>query len=162
MRPSAPRPRWLGLCASGVSWSSGNTASPSRSGVICTEPIRCSAGTLADVRCQVLKDREELVPPRLRVAALTPGEVGGESFGVDLPPNRVEGELVPGQDLALEDQVSVIAVGGQRGLDGLVERLRAATLPPGLVRFPGRYPQPPSGFARFHSPSAVPAIGLDE
>src|SRR5713226_5462846 len=139
MRLNAPRPRWLGLCASGVSWSSGNTARPSRSGVIRTEPMPCRAGTLADVGCQVLIGREELLPPRLRVAALTPGEVGGEIFGVDLPPNSVKGDLVKGQALDLDDQDGLVVVGGQLGLDGLVERLRAVTLPPGLVRFSGRY-----------------------
>src|SRR5713101_3373315 len=94
---------------------------------------------------QVLIGRDELVPPRLGVAALTPGEVGGEIFGVDLPPGPVEADLVQGHAQDLDDQDGLVAVSGQCGLNGLVERLRAATLPPGLVRLPGRHPQPPWG-----------------
>src|SRR6266851_3241688 len=110
---------------------------------------------LMDVGGQFLIGRDELVPPRLAVVALTPGEVGAEIFGVDLPPGPVEGDLVQGHALDLDDQDGLVAVGGQCGLDGLVERLRAATLPPRLVRLPGRYQQSPRGLTRFHAPDAV-------
>jgi hypothetical protein len=46
---------------------------------------------LADVGRQVLIGREELVPQRVDVAALTPGEVDGEIFDVDLYPGPVGG-----------------------------------------------------------------------
>src|SRR5216684_2326697 len=98
---------------------------------------------LMDVGGQFLIGRDELIPPRLAVAALTPGEVGAEIFGVDLPPRPVERDLVQGHALDLDDQ------------DGLVARRRTATLPPRLVRFPDRYQQPPWGLARFHAPGAV-------
>src|SRR5216683_217551 len=90
---------------------------------------------LADVGRLVLIGRDELVPPRLAVAALTPGEVSGEIFGVDLPAGPVEGDLVQGHALDLDDEDGLVAVSGKRGLDGLVERLRAV-LPPRLVRLP--------------------------
>src|SRR5260221_1872231 len=117
--------------------------------------------TLAEVGRQALIGRDELVPPRLAVAALTPGEVGGETFGVDLPSGPVEGDLVQGHAPDLDDQDGLAAVGGQRGLDGLVEWLRAATLPPGLVRLPGRHQQPPWGLARFDAPGAFQVSGFD-
>jgi hypothetical protein len=41
---------------------------------------------LADLGRQVLVGRDELVPPRLGVASLTPGEVSGEILGVDCQP----------------------------------------------------------------------------
>jgi hypothetical protein len=50
----------------------------------------------------------------------------------------------------------LVAVGGQRGPDGLVERLRTAKLSPGLVRFPDRHQQPSWWLARFHTPVALP------
>src|SRR5258705_13190691 len=65
------------------------------------------------LRRQLLIGRDELVPPRLDVAALTPGDVGGEAFGVDLPPGPVEGDLVQGQTGDLDDQDGLVAVGGQ-------------------------------------------------
>src|SRR6266853_2212093 len=111
---------------------------------------------LADVGRQVLIGRDELVPPRLAVATLTPGEVSGEIFGVDLPPGSIEGDLVQGHALDLDDQDGLVAVSGQRGLDSLVERRRTATPPPGLVRFPDRHQQPPWGLARLHTPGALP------
>jgi AcrR family transcriptional regulator len=58
---------------------------------------------LADVGRQVLIGRDQIVPPRLGVAALTPGEVGGEIFGVDLPPGPVEGDRVQGHAPDLDD-----------------------------------------------------------
>lgn len=51
---------------------------------------------LADSGRQVLIGRGELSPPRLDVAALTVGEVGGEIFGVDLPPDPLGGDQVQG------------------------------------------------------------------
>jgi hypothetical protein len=83
---------------------------------------------LADVGRQVLISRNEFCPPRLGVAALTPGQVGGEIFGVDLPPGPIGGDPVQGHALDLDDQDGLAAVGGQRGLDNLVERRRAAIL----------------------------------
>ena len=41
--------------------------------------LRAGRHRPADVRRQVLIGRDELIPPRLGVAALTPGEVGGET-----------------------------------------------------------------------------------
>src|SRR6266849_8528780 len=120
-----------------------------------------SGGWLAHVGCQALIGRDEVVPARLGVAALTPGDVSGEIFGVDLPPGPVEGDLVQGHALDLDDQDGLIAVRGQRGLEGLVERLRAATLPPRLVRLPDRDQQPPWGLARFYAPGPVPAFRLE-
>jgi len=67
----------------------------------------------------------------------------------------------PGHTQDLDDQDGLVAVSGQHGLNGLVERLRVATLPPGLVRLPGRHQQPPWGLARFHAPGAVPVIGFE-
>jgi hypothetical protein len=64
-----------------------------------------------------LVGREELVPPGLRVAVLTTGDVGGETFDVDLHSGPVGGEEVQGQAPFLDDQVGLVAVGGQRGLD---------------------------------------------
>src|SRR6266496_4098242 len=49
---------------------------------------------LADAGGQVFIGRLELVPPRVGVAALTPGEVGGEIFDMDLDPRPVGGEQV--------------------------------------------------------------------
>jgi hypothetical protein len=49
---------------------------------------------LADVGRQVLIGRDQLIPPRLGVAALAPGEVGGQVLGVDLPPGPEEGDRV--------------------------------------------------------------------
>src|SRR2546430_677345 len=54
---------------------------------------------LAEVGRQVLIRRDEFVPPRLCVAALTTGDVMGGIFGVDLPPGPVEGDLVEGHTL---------------------------------------------------------------
>jgi hypothetical protein len=49
---------------------------------------------LADVGRKVSVGRLEFVPPRGGVDALTPGEVGGKIFDVDLHPGPVGGELV--------------------------------------------------------------------
>jgi len=43
-----------------------------------------AAAVLADGGRQFLIGRLELVPPRVGIAALTPGEVGGEIFDMDL------------------------------------------------------------------------------
>src|SRR5262249_14219070 len=104
---------------------------------------------------------DELAPPRLGVAALTPGEVGGEIFGMDLPPGPVGGEHVQGHALYLDDQESLVAVGGQRGLDRRVERRHTLPLPIGLVRFPGRHKQPSRWLARFHAPGALDVSGFE-
>ena len=89
---------------------------------------RTAATVLADVRRQVLIGRDELVPPRLGVAALTPGEVGGEIFGVDLPPGPVEGDLVQRHAPDLDDQDGLAAVRGQRGLDDILVAWLARSL----------------------------------
>ncbi len=90
----------------------------------------------ADASRQVLMRRDKLVPPRLGVAALTPGEVGGEILGVDLPPGRGEGDLVQRRVRDLDLQLDLVAIDARLNLDGRVERRRAATLPPGLVGLP--------------------------
>ena len=41
-------------------------------------------GSRPNLGRQVSIGRDEFIPPRLGVAALTPGEVGGEIFGVDI------------------------------------------------------------------------------
>ena len=82
-------------------------------------------------------------------------------LGVDLPPGPVEGDFVEGHSLDLDDQGCVVAVGCERCLERLFERRNTLTLPIGLVRFPGRHPQPPWGLARFHAPGALDVIGSD-
>src|ERR1700729_121925 len=65
-------------------------------------------------------------PPRLAVAALTPGDVGGEIFDMDLDPRPVGGEMVQRHAPFRENQDGLVAVGGQGGLDDmLVRRVRA-------------------------------------
>src|SRR6266487_4994412 len=120
-----------------------------------------TAAVLADVGRQVLIGRDELGPSRLGGAALTPGEVGGEVFGVDLPPGPVEGDLVLWHAPDLDDQDGVVAVGGKRGLEGLLERRHAVALAPGLVGLPGRHHQPARGLARYDAPGAFDVIGFD-
>src|SRR4029077_18318982 len=61
----------------------------------------------------------------------------------------------------LDDQDGLVAVGGQRGLDGLVEGRRAVTLPPGFVRLSGGHHQTAWWLARFDAPGAFQASGLD-
>ena len=109
-----------------------------------------AASALADVGRQVLIGGEELAPPRVGVAALTPGKVGGEIFDVDLHPAAVGGELVQGHAPFLPDQDGLVAVGGQRDLDDLLVR---------LARLHGQQQQPPRRLARFHAPGAFPSAG---
>jgi len=45
-------------------------------------------------------------------AALSPGEVGGEIFDMDLHPGPVGGEQVQGQAPFLDDQDGPVALGG--------------------------------------------------
>lgn len=59
---------------------------------------------LADVGRQVLIRRDEFAPPSFGVAALAPGEVGGEILGVDLPAGSVEGDRVQWQAPDLDDR----------------------------------------------------------
>ncbi len=59
---------------------------------------------------------------RVGVAALTPGEVGGEIFDVDLDPGPVGGEQVHGHAPFFQDQDGVVAAGGQHDLDDLLVR----------------------------------------
>ncbi len=47
-------------------------------------------------------------------AALTPGEVGGEIFGMNLQPRREGGEVGQGQPPLPEDHDGLVAVGGER------------------------------------------------
>ena len=80
---------------------------------------------LPDLGRQVLIGGDELVPPRLHVAAFTPGEVIGEMFDMDLHPGPIGGEQVEGQAALLDDQDRLVAGGGQRHLDdGLVRLTR--------------------------------------
>src|SRR5260370_2906373 len=116
---------------------------------------------LVEVGRQVLIAGDELEPPLLNVGACTPGQVGGEIFGVDLPPCPVRGDRVQGHALDRDDQDGLAAVSSQRGLNGLSERRRAATLSPRLVRLPGCHQQPARGLARFHAPSTVPTFRLE-
>jgi hypothetical protein len=82
---------------------------------------RGSAGVLlADVGSQVSIGRKEFFPPHLCVNALTPGEVGGEIFDMDLHPGPVGGEQVQGHAPFFPDQNRLVAVGGQRYLDGVL------------------------------------------
>ena len=76
------------------------------------------AAVLADGGRQVFIGRLELVPPRVGVAALTPGEVGGEIFDMDLDPRPVGGELVQGHAPFLPDQDGLVTVGGAPVADG--------------------------------------------
>src|SRR5437762_4674627 len=94
---------------------------------------------LGDVGRKVLIGRNELVPSRLRVAAIAPSHVSGEIFGVDLPSGPVVGDLVQGHASDLEYENGLVAVGGQCGLNGRVERWHATTLPVGSIRFPHRH-----------------------
>ena len=91
----------------------------------------------------------ELVPPRRGVDALTPGEVGGEIFDMDLHPGPVGGEQVQGHAPFLPDQDGLAAVGGQRGLDDMLVR---------LAQCHGQQ-QPPRGLARVHAPGAFRSAG---
>ena len=68
-----------------------------------------SVGMSADVGRQVSIGGDELVPPRLDVAALTPREVSGEIFDMDLPPCPVGGEMSDGQTPLLDDQDGLVA-----------------------------------------------------
>src|ERR1700756_3705186 len=81
---------------------------------------------LTGVGRQVLIGGKKLVHPRAGIAALTPGEVGGEVFDMDLGRRPVGGKLVQGQARLVEDQDGLVAVGGQRDL---------ADIPAVLVRF---------------------------
>ena len=51
-----------------------------------------SGQRLVDVGRQGFIGRLELVPPRIGVAVLTPGEVGGEILNMDLDPRPIGGE----------------------------------------------------------------------
>src|ERR1700722_16415251 len=121
-------------------------------------PCGCS---LADAGRQALVGRDELVPSRRGVAGLVPGEVGGESLGMDLPPGPVEGNLVQGHTPDLDDQDGLAAVGGQGGLDSFVVRRYPLPARVGLVRLPAGHEQPPRGLARIHPPGGVYVSGLD-
>src|SRR5215831_6444807 len=78
---------------------------------------------LAEVGRQGFIGGEEFAPPRLGVAALTPGEVGLKVLDMDLVPGPVVGERVQGHAPFLEDQDRLVAVGGERDLgDQLVRR----------------------------------------
>ena len=94
--------------------------------------------------------RQEFAPPRVGVAALTPGHVGGEIFDMDLDPGSVGGEMVHGHAPFFPDQHGVAAIGGQRDLDDMLAR---------LARLLGQQQQPPRGLARFHPPGAFPSAG---
>jgi hypothetical protein len=94
-----------------------------------------AAAVLADASRQVLIGRQELAEPRAGVAALTPGEVGGEVFDMDLDPRPVGGELVQGHAPFLPGQDGLIAVGGERDLDDMLAL---------LARLHGQQQQQPS------------------
>src|SRR5260370_10358637 len=113
---------------------------------------------LVEVGRQVLIAGDELEPPRLNVGALTPGEVGGEIFGVDLPPCPVRGDRVQGHPLDRDDQDGLAAVSSQRCLNGLIERRRAATLCPRLLRPPVCHHPPARPLPPLHAPRTVPTF----
>jgi hypothetical protein len=75
---------------------------------------------LAAAGGEALVGREELVPPGAGVAALTPREVGGEIFDMNLDAGSVGGELVWGHAPFLPDEDGLVAIDGQRDLDGLL------------------------------------------
>ena len=85
-----------------------------------------------------------------------PGEVRGEVLGVDLPPGPVEGDPVEWHPLDLDDEVGLVALGGERGLDRRVERRRTLTLPIRFLGFPPRHPKSPRRLAGFDAPIAFP------
>src|SRR6266511_4106503 len=107
--------------------------------------------SLAEVGRQVLVGRVELVPPRLGVVtAISPGEVVGEIFDVDLHPGPVSGEQVQGHPPCFPDHHGLVAVGGQHDLGFVLAR---------LVRFLATHEQPLRGLARFDTPGAFPSAG---
>src|SRR5262245_31322971 len=79
-------------------------------------------GGLVEVSRQVLIGGEEFTPPRLGVAALTPSEVGGEVFDMDLDARPIGGELVQGHASFLAHQDGLVAICSQSDLDGLLVR----------------------------------------
>jgi hypothetical protein len=101
-----------------------------------------------------LISREKALPPLLGtyLAALIPGDVGGEIFDVDLPPGSVGGELVEAHAAFLEDQDRVVTAGGQRGLDGVLVR---------LSHMLGHNQQPLRGLADLHAARALPSAGIE-
>jgi dihydrofolate reductase len=103
----------------------------------------------AEVGRQALIGRVELVPPRLGVVpALTPGEVVGEIFDMELHPGPVRGEQVQRHAPFLPDHDGLVAVGGQHGLDLLLVR---------LVRVLDAHQHPLRGLAHFYAPGAFPS-----
>jgi hypothetical protein len=74
---------------------------------------------------------------------------------LDLPPDPVEGDRVQRHAPDLDDQDGLVAVGGQRGVKGLVVRRHPLPAPVGFLSFPGRQLQPPRRLARFHAPGGV-------
>jgi hypothetical protein len=82
-----------------------------------------------------------LGPSRSRVAA--PRKVGAKIFRVNMPPGPVREEQLDRHAACLDEQDGLVAVSGERGLNALVERRRALTLPPGLVRLPAGREGPP-------------------
>ena len=80
-----------------------------------------------------------------------PGDVGGEVFDVDLDPGPVGGQQLQRHAPFLPDQHGLVAVGDERGFDGVLGR------PVRLVRVPGQHQQPLRGLARFHASRAFPS-----
>ena len=60
---------------------------------------------LAELGRQGLIGRLEFLPPRFGVAALPPGDMGGEVFDVDLYPGSVGSEQVHGHAPFFEDKM---------------------------------------------------------
>jgi hypothetical protein len=104
---------------------------------------------LGEIGGQLLVGGVDLLPPRPRVAAFTAGEVGGEVFAVDLVSRPVGGDLLQGQTAVLDDQDSLVAVGGKCCLDGAVW----------FVWGTGQNQQPLRGLAHFHATGAFTAAG---
>src|SRR5262249_55209360 len=102
---------------------------------------------------ELLVRRDELRPADLGVATLAAGDVRGEVFDVDLPPNPVERQLVQWQTVGLDDQDGLIAVGRQRGLKDRVELLR---------QFSRCHHQPLWRLAGFAPPRPFPTGSMDQ
>src|SRR6185312_3645261 len=112
------------------------------------------AGSSAELGRQALIGRVEIVPPGLGVvAALTPGEMVGEIFDMDLHSSPVSGEQVEGHAPFLPDHDRLVAVGGEQDLD--------VTLVVRFVRVLDAHEQPLWWLARFYPPGAFPSTGKE-
>ena len=81
---------------------------------------RASWSPLIDIDCQGLVHGFELTPTSVSVAALAPGQVGGEVLDVDLVPGAISGEILQWHPPLLDDEDGLVTVGGQRDLGDLL------------------------------------------